>query len=115
MQSLVNSATEAMTETAASSNLKPERPDESLGHDTVDFKSDLGFFINATKFAEDIERSVRSMSKGQKYHLLKHHDKPSCHYILSMQYLGGCQLHPRTLEKQEIFLTKLIIATFSSA
>ena len=79
-----------MAETAASSDLKPERPDELLSHDTVDLKSDLGFFIEATKSAEDIERSVRSMSKGQKYHLLKHHDKPSCHYIFPTQYLGGC-------------------------
>ena len=89
-QSLVNSFTEAMTETAASSDLKPEQSDESLSHDTADLKSDLGFFIDATKSAEDIERSVRSMSKGQKYHLLKHHDKPSCHYIFPTQYLGGC-------------------------
>ena len=29
------------------------------------------------------------MSDGQKYHLLKHHDKPSEKYLFPKQYLGG--------------------------
>ena len=65
-QSLVYSVTEAMTETAASSNLKPEQPDESLSYDdTVDFKSDLVFFIDATKSAEDIERPCVPCQMGR--------------------------------------------------
>ena len=30
------------------------------------------------------------MSKGQRYHLLKNHDKPSSSYIYPTHYLGGC-------------------------
>lgn len=55
-----------------------------------DFRSDIGYFIQATKSVEDITRELRAMSEGQRYHLLKNHDKPSSSFIYPTQQLGGC-------------------------
>ena len=55
----------------------------------TDLKSDLGYFIDVTKSVSEIEQVVRTMSDSQKYHLLKHHDRPSEKYLFPKQYLGG--------------------------
>ena len=55
----------------------------------ADLKNDLGYFIDETKSVSEVEQVIRSMSDGQKYHLLKHHDKPSENYPFPKQYLGG--------------------------
>ncbi|XDV26231.1 hypothetical protein PO909_029993 [Leuciscus waleckii] len=52
--------------------------------------NDIGIFIQATKSVEEILESVRKMSDGQKYHLLRNHNKPSKNFIFPTQFLAGC-------------------------
>ena len=74
----------------SSCSLLDFEPEASRLLDTsTDLKNDLGYFIDATKSVSEVEQVVRSMSDGQKYHLLKHHDKPSEKYLFPKQYLGG--------------------------
>ena len=74
----------------SSCSLLDFEPEASPLLDTSEnLKNDLAFFIDATKSVSEVEQVVRSMSDSQKYHLLKHHDKPSEKYLFPKQYLGG--------------------------
>ena len=55
-----------------------------------DLKSDIGFFIQTTTTVNEIIKTVQVMSDGQKYRLLKKHEKPSSSYLFPTQFLGGC-------------------------
>ena len=44
-------------------------------------KNDIGCFIDASKSPAEIQEIIEAMSDGQKYHLLRQHDRPSHHYV----------------------------------
>lgn len=75
--------------TCSSVDSEPGERAQPSVNPTTDLKNDVGYFIDATKSASEVERVVHLMSDGQKYHLLKHHDKPSESYKFPTQYLGG--------------------------
>ena len=54
-----------------------------------ELQNDLGIFIQANKPVEDVITTISRMSDGQKYHLLKSHDRPSHHYTFPIRLVGG--------------------------
>ena len=52
-------------------------------------KNYLNSFIDTTNSDRETEQARQSMSDGQKYHLLKHHDKLSASCIFPIEYLRG--------------------------
>ena len=62
-------------------------PVASSNHEEL--QNDLGIFIQANKPVKDVIATISRMSDGQKYHLLKSHDRPSHHYTFPIRLVGG--------------------------
>ena len=52
--------------------------------------NDVGSIVKPTMSPRDIDTAIQLLSTGERYTLLKHHNKPSSSYVFPTTYLGGC-------------------------